>query len=64
LARNATTGYATRRDAYLAGTALALFAITRLPSGNVFDALIDPWLWLVLMASSLRHGVRQIRSGF
>ena len=53
-----------RRDAHLAGTALALFAITRLPSGNVFDALIDPWLWLVLLAGSLRHGIRKIKSRF
>lgn len=24
---------------------LALYVLTRLPTGNVFDALIDPWLW-------------------
>lgn len=27
---------------------LTLFALTRLPSGNLWDALLDPWLWLVL----------------
>ncbi len=27
---------------------LALFVLLRLPTGNLFDALIDPWLWLVL----------------
>jgi hypothetical protein len=27
---------------------LTLFAISRLPSGNVWDALLDPWLWLLL----------------
>ncbi len=29
---------------------LALFVFTRLPSGNVWDALIDPWLWAGLQA--------------
>ena len=54
----------TRHHAYLAGAALALFAVTRLPSGNVFDAVIDPWLWMVLLAGTVRHGIRQIRSRF
>jgi hypothetical protein len=27
---------------------LLVFVLTRLPSGNLWDALIDPWLWLVL----------------
>lgn len=27
---------------------LLLFAATRLPSGNLWDALLDPWLWLWL----------------
>ncbi len=27
---------------------LALFVATRLPTGNVWDALLDPWLWLGL----------------
>ena len=37
---------------------LALFVVTRWPSGNVWDALLDPWLWvglqLVLLVSGLR----------
>lgn len=53
-----------RRDAQLACAALALFALTRLPSGNVFDALIDPWLWMVLLARSLQQGYRRIKSRF
>ena len=53
-----------RRDAQLGSAALALFALTRLPSGNVFDAVIDPWLWLVLLAGALRHGLHRIRSRF
>jgi hypothetical protein len=27
---------------------LLLFVVTRLPTGNVWDALLDPWLWLWL----------------
>lgn len=27
---------------------LIAFVFTRLPSGNVWDALLDPWLWVVL----------------
>lgn len=28
--------------------AVAIFTLLRLPTGNVWDALLDPWLWLVL----------------
>lgn len=34
---------------------LALFVTTRLTTGNVFDALMDPWLWLALVVSALLH---------
>ncbi|MCX8521857.1 MAG: hypothetical protein ORN28_10025 [Rhodoferax sp.] len=30
----------------LVPASLLLFAATRLPTGNVWDALLDPWLWL------------------
>ena len=32
---------------------LALFVTTRLTTGNVFDALIDPWLWLALVVGAV-----------
>ena len=32
---------------------LALFVLTRLPSGNLWDALLDPWLWLALQGGWL-----------
>ncbi len=32
---------------------LAFFVLTRLPSGNLWDALLDPLLWLVLQAGWL-----------
>ena len=45
----ADKGSAARQHALLIGLALALHVVTRLPSGNAFDAVIDPWLWLVLL---------------
>jgi hypothetical protein len=42
------------REVWVAPTALLLFAITRLPTGNVWDALVDPWLWLCLNGLLLR----------
>ncbi len=33
---------------------LALFVVTRLPSGNVFDAVIDPWLWFALQFKAFK----------
>ncbi len=32
---------------------LMLFAVFRLPSGNLWDALLDPWLWLWALSSLL-----------
>jgi len=47
----------------LLGLVLLLFVVTRLPTGNLWDALIDPWLWIALqvgwLASVLR--LRQAR---
>lgn len=34
--------------------AVALFVVLRLPSGNLWDAVLDPWLWLVLQGLLLR----------
>lgn len=33
---------------YFVPLVLLLYVSTRLPSGNVFDALLDPWLWLLV----------------
>jgi hypothetical protein len=41
--------------------ALLLFAATRLPTGNVWDAVLDPWLWLVLLFAWLRSRYRRWR---
>jgi hypothetical protein len=39
----------------LLAAALLLFVLLRLPTGNLFDALIDPWLWVFLQISVLRR---------
>lgn len=41
--------------------ALLLFAATRLPTGNVWDAVLDPWLWLLLQLALLRAGFKRLR---
>jgi hypothetical protein len=40
--------------AWTAPVALLLFVLLRLPTGNVWDAVLDPWLWLVLQWLVLR----------
>lgn len=37
------------------------FVLTRLPSGNVWDAVLDPWLWLTLQVYGLRQLWRRLR---
>lgn len=44
---------------WLVPLALLLFALTRLPTGNVWDALLDPWLWLLLHGLLIRSLVRR-----
>ena len=46
-----------QRAALSLAALLALFVLTRLPTGNLWDALLDPWLWLLLQLGlgHLRH---------
>lgn len=39
---------------------LTLFMLTRLPTGNVWDALIDPWLWVALQVAWLINVARRL----
>lgn len=44
----------------LVGTlVLLLFIVTRLPTGNLWDALLDPWLWLGLQFGWLGRALRR-----
>jgi hypothetical protein len=38
---------------------LLLFAATRLPTGNLWDAVLDPWLWLALQGVLVRRLLRR-----
>lgn len=38
---------------------LTLFVLTRLPTGNLWDALIDPWLWIALQVGWLISAARR-----
>ncbi len=51
-------GLALLRYTRAAGSLLLLatgFALARLPSGNLWDAVLDPWLWLWLHGALLRQ---------
>jgi hypothetical protein len=37
----------------------ALYVVLRLPSGNIWDALLDPWLWLLLQLDWLQRALRR-----
>lgn len=39
---------------------LTLFVLTRLPTGNVWDALLDPWLWVALQVRWLTGLARRL----
>jgi hypothetical protein len=47
---------------WLLPAALLLFAATRLPTGNLWDALLDPLLWLLLQGLGLRGLYRRWRA--
>ncbi len=59
------TGHAPRmqrhRDlAVIILSAMVVHVLTRLPTGNAWDALMDPWLWLYAQALWLSHAVAWI----
>ena len=41
--------------------AVGVFVVLRLPSGNAWDAVLDPWLWLALHAVAIRWLWRSMR---
>jgi hypothetical protein len=49
------------QTAWVLPVAVALFVLTRLPSGNVWDAVLDPLTWLALQAYLLRRVFRALR---
>jgi hypothetical protein len=51
-------GRRARDLAIVLALAIAIHTFTRLPSGNAWDAMLDPWLWLVAQGALLVRGVR------
>ena len=49
---------------YLLGTVLLLFVLLRLPTGNVWDALLDPLLWIALQLGWLVRGIRRVNAAW
>lgn len=49
---------------YLLGSVLVLYVLLRLPTGNLWDALIDPWLWVVLQMGWLVRGIRRLNAAW
>jgi hypothetical protein len=38
----------------LVAMAVMAFVVLRLPTGNAWDALLDPWLWVALHVMAFR----------
>lgn len=50
------------RWAWCLALAMGLFVLTRAPSGNAWDAISDPWLWLIangVCAAQLWRGIQR-----
>ncbi len=40
---------------WVAPLAILLFVLMRLPTGNLWDAVLDPWLWIALHVVAVRY---------
>lgn len=49
-------------EAALMTMVLTLFVWTRLPTGNVWDAVLDPWLWIALHWYAIKQWSRRRRA--
>jgi hypothetical protein len=45
------------------GGVLMVHVVLRLPTGNVWDAFLDPWLWVTLQVAWLARGLRRVQWG-
>jgi len=46
---------------WIVAMALLLFVVSRLPTGNALDAVLDPWLWVAAQWYLVRRAVRRGR---
>ena len=47
---------------YLLWAVLLTFVVLRLPTGNLWDVLLDPWLWIVLQIDLIALAVRWFKA--
>lgn len=54
-------GLGCRQDSrvWIAPTAVLLFVVLRLPTGNAWAAMLDPWLWVLLQGYGVRAAFRR-----
>jgi len=52
-------GYRLGPGAWAASVAVPVFVALRLPTGNAWDAMLDPWLWLLLQGYVVRAAFRR-----
>lgn len=55
---------ASRSRVWILPLAVVVFVVWRLPSGNVWDAVLDPWLWLLLHVYVARALGRFVRRSY
>ena len=53
-----------RSRVWILPLAVVVFVVWRLPSGNVWDAVLDPWLWLLLHVYVARALGRFVRRSY
>jgi hypothetical protein len=51
-----------RVASYLLGAVLTLYVLLRFPTGNLWDALLDPLLWVALQLGWLVRGIRRVNA--
>ena len=55
-----------RSNGWIVGLAVPLgvlvFVVWRLPTGNVWDAVLDPWLWFLLQGWLVKQGLNRYKS--
>ncbi len=63
-AADAPEGQRLRHLAVVLLCAAAIHTFTRLPSGNAWDMMLDPWLWLVIQGTLLARCIRFLARKF
>lgn len=57
----AVRGATTRASGLVVLACVGVFCLTRLPTGNLFDALLDPLMWCWALVASVTAALRRVR---